>query len=75
MPLSASGCCPRDFLSPFIPYLPCYSCNARMVTMKPLRFEMPAGDAFSSARSLITVEVERSGKMKVSLPDGVTDQA
>ena len=46
-----------------------------MVTMKPLRFEMPAGDAFSSARSLITVEVERSGKMKVSLPDGVTAQA
>ena len=36
-----------------------------MVMMKPLRFE----------KGLITVEVERSGKMKVSLPDGVTDQA
>ena len=46
-----------------------------MVMIGPPQFEMPAGDAFSSARSLITVEVERSGKMKVSLPDGVTDQA
>ena len=36
-----------------------------MVTVRPLRFE----------KGLITVEAERSGKVRVSLPDGVTAQA
>jgi len=43
-----------------------------MVTIGPLWFEMPAGVVSRSARSLINVEAESSGKMKVSLPDGVT---
>ena len=33
----------RDFLSPFFPYLPWCSVVARMVTMKPLQFELPRG--------------------------------
>ena len=52
----------RDFLSPFTPYLLCYSVVPRMVTVEPLRFE----------KGLITVEAESSGKVKVSLADGVT---
>ena len=62
----------RDFLSPFTPYLLCYSVVPRMVTIEPLWFEIPAGLTSPSAQSLITVEAESSGKVKVSLADGVT---
>ena len=33
----------RDFLSPFTPFLLCYSLETRMVTMKPLRSKLSCG--------------------------------